>query len=354
MTLELAPGQRPERPPFSPLKISPSRVNSYVSCGHAFKLQYVDRIPSEGSGSAALFGSVVHLALEWWAVDRTQDLVTLMAKAWVHYTKGTPVADFLAAYQGLSVEVMVAEKEARESFEKRNPGKESKAPRMTKEFKDSAACKKLNRLLAQWIPKLDAESPWKFNERDPLPSLYDESLIAAKKYMLKYCLLPAALYTEFEFNVEWEGFQLNGHIDTIEPLLNEAAELFGLFVGDYKTYRQIKAEQKDWRQVAIYDVAVKQMLAEGRLELPDVPIYVGVDYFRLGFRRDWLMTEADHAQLKTELDMYLLGTSAGVYLPAEKNKNPDFCDYPPELCCMHSKGAGCAQRGGIYTDPEGM
>lgn len=342
----------PTREPFNPLKISPSRVNAYVSCGQAFKMKYIDRLPEQRSGSAALFGSVVHLALERWATDRRQDLVTLMAQAWADYTKGTPVAQFIERYQAINIDVLRAEQAARESFEKRNKGKESKAPRMTKEFKDSDAAKKLNRLLGEWIPKLDADSPWRFTERDPLPTLYDESLVAAKRYMLANQHLPAALYTEFEFNVDWHGFRLNGHIDEIEPVMDEDGELKALLVLDYKTYRDVKAEHKDWRQTCIYDVAVKTMLAEGRLSLPDVPLHVGVDYFRLNFRRDWLMTEGDHAKLLDELGMYARGVQNGVFLPAEKNRNPDFCDYP-ENCCLQTKGDGCGQRGGLYTDPEG-
>jgi hypothetical protein len=261
------------------------------------------------------------------------------------------VVGFLAAYQSLSVPVMKAEQAARLSFEKRNPGKVSKAPRMTKEFKESDAAKQLARLLAQWIPRLDKESPWKFNSSDPLPQLYDESLIAAKRYMVKYREHPAAIATEFAFNVEWNGFVLNGHIDEIEPVVNGAGELVALVVLDYKTYRQVKSEQKDWRQVCMYDVAIREMLKDGRLVLPDVPIHVGVDYFRLGFRRDWLMTEADHAKLLSEIQMYHRAIEAEVFLPAAKGSNPDYCDYP-ENCCLQTKGAGCAQRGGLYEDPE--
>lgn len=340
-----------ERGEFTPTQISPSRVNSYVSCGQAFKMRYIDGLPEERSGSAALFGTVVHHALERWALNREQSLVTLVAQAWMAVTEGTPVADFIRAYQSISVECMKAEKAARDTWEadKRNAGKKSKAPRMTKYFKESDAAKKLNRLLAEWIPKLNAESPWQFSEFDPLPSLYDESLVAAKRYAIKWRSLPPALYTEFGFTVEWEGFQLKGYIDCIEPVVSPEGELVGILVLDYKTYRAVKSEAKDWRQTCLYDVAIADLKARGVLDLPDVPVYVGCDYFRLTERRDWLMTPADHAKLLDELQMYSRGVAAGVFLPAEKNRNPDFCDYPSN-CCLRGRGDETCQRGGLYTD----
>lgn len=335
--------------PFNPAKISASRVNKYLGCGVEFRRYYIDGEPEQRSGSAALFGNVVHKALETWALNRSQDLVTLMAQAWLEVTEGTTVRDFLGHYQRISVDVMKAEASARASFEKRNPGKESKAPRMTKEFKQSDAAKRLYALVDEWLPKLEAGSPWKFSERDPLPNLYDESLILGKKYAAKWRHLPAAIHTEFAFDVEWNGFRLTGYIDNIEPYVVDG-ELIAYQTVDYKTYAKEPAEQKDWRQGVIYEVAVTDLRDRGILPLlPDVPIVPVFDYVRLGFRRDFRYTEADRSELLRELTLYRRGVDAEIFLPADKSRNPDFCSYP-DNCCLRSKGEGCGQRGGLYQE----
>lgn len=338
-----------ERPEFNSTLISPSRVDKYLACGVQFRRKYIDGEPEQRSGSAALFGSVVHRALETWALDRSTDLVPLMAAAWQDVTGGTIVQDFIAAYQHISISVMKAEREAVVSFEKRNPGKKSQAPRMTKEFKASPAAQALNVLVAQWFDRLTKESPWRFTERDPLPKLYDESLVLAKKYAEKWRGLPAALYPEFEFNVEWQGFFLRGYIDNIEPLLTDDGELYAIQVVDYKTYAKDPPEQKDWRQGVIYDIAVDDLRKRGVLDLPRVPVYVTFDYCRLLERRDFLYTILDRGKLYDELRMYKAGVDAGVYLPATKSANPLFCDYPDD-CCLVSKGESLGKRGTIYSE----
>jgi hypothetical protein len=346
--------QRHVRGPFVANRISASRVDKYLGCGVQFKRAYIDREPAQMSGSAALFGSVMHRALETWAMDRQRDLVPLVAQAWMEETKGTVVQEFIGAYQRINIEVMHAEADARKAWEAepRNRGKTSKSPRMTKHFKDSAAAGKLNALLGAWIPKLNAESPWRFSESDPLPNLYDESLRLGKKYAETWRHLPDALYTEFGFDVEWNGFVLNGYIDVIEPLVDHNGELQALLVTDYKTYAKEPPEQKDWRQGCIYDIAVRWLIEQGVLDLPsDLPIYIVFDYVRLGFRRDFSYTQADHEKLLGELRLYKAGVEAEIFLPANKSSNPDYCDYP-ESCCLRTAGEGCGQRGGLYEDPE--
>lgn len=336
--------------PFDPVRISPSRVNAYLSCGVAFERKYLQKEKPQLLGSAALFGNVMHLALEKWALNREQDLVTLTAQAWMEQTRGTPVSDFIVAYQSISIECMKAEAEARIAFEARNKGKESKAPRMTREFKESPAAKKLGRLLAIWIPKLNEGSPWRFSERDPLPNLYDESLIVAKKYSrLWKDELPTALLTEFAFNVEWNGFLLNGYIDAIEPVVAPAGELAGYGVCDYKTYRADPPGAKDWRQGVIYDIAFEALCRSGALPFdPELDRWVVFDYVRLLRRHDYRVMQADREVLLRDLQMYRDGVTAGVFLPAQKNQNPDFCDY--EDCCLNSRGAGTGCRGGLYPE----
>lgn len=318
---------------FSSLKVSPSRVNALLQCGVAFEKKYLKGEPEERSGSAALFGSVMHEALERWAMNRQASLLTLVRAAWLEVTEGTVVNDFLGAYGALSTQAIRLEHEIREEWASR--GKESKAPRMTKQWKDSTLAGKIGALLHEYYDRLNNESPWSFSENDPLPGLYDESLVLSKRYEAKWRGLPSALYTELAFDVKWgeDGFLLNGYIDAIEPVLDEDGEIEAVLVTDYKTYRKEPAAAKDERQFVIYDVAVRGMVERGDLELPDVPIFVCMDYVRLLDRKVGAVTQAGYDKLLTELRGYKVIVDAGVFLPAEKNRNPDFCPYG-ESCCL--------------------
>jgi len=360
--------------PFDPRVVSASRVNKYDECGHAFKLKYLDRVPEHRQGSFALFGSVVHGALEKWAVNREQDLVLLMRQSWLEETAGTPVKTFLGEYQSISGAVLRAEKEAIEDYNERpinkRAGKTCQAPRMTKHFKESPAAKQLFAMQRDWADKLSAESPWEFTERDPLPKFYDDSLIIGKRYARKYGHLPPAVHTEFAFDVPWRGHRLTGFIDTIEILLDPTTgEFLGLLVNDYKTYRTEPAEFKDYRQLVMYDAAVRVLVAEGVLMLPfsldEVDLYVGIDYVRMAdvdcdwkvLRREgeetsggwsrayWKLGPEDHEVLHQDLEMYTSGVEARIFRPAPKSAKADFCDYGPLCCLVNVKGrGGCAER----------
>jgi hypothetical protein len=305
-------------------------------------MKYLEGRPEERSGSAALFGNVLHAALEKWNLNRSQSLVSLTASAWLSETEGTSVNDFLGAYQSIVVQVMRAEKDACEAFLAKNK-RETLAPRMTKHFKDSAACAKEKALLAQWLPRLNEESPWHFTERDPLPALYNESLIVAKRYAAKWHDRPAALVTEFGFDVKWHGFLLNGYIDSIEPYRPVGADP-GIVIQDHKTYRQEAALMKDWRQMVMYRVAFRDLAERGvepfaSLDQKSLAVYCAADYVRLLTRKVWQVTKKDEERLLTELRMYEAGVAHGVFLPAQKNFNPDFCPYPSN-CCMNTRGEG--------------
>lgn len=348
---------------FAANEVSPSRINAYVTCGQAFKYQYIDRIPEEQSGSAALFGLVMHKALEDWAPDRSQDLLVLVENAWLSVTADTPVLDFIFAYQAISKDIIRAEYECAQKFLSDN-GKETKAVRMTGHWKRHPVKKRLDAFQSKWYPKLK-DSPWKFKENDPLTGLYNESLVLARRYQARHGHLPPSWHAEFGFTVEWRGFVLKGFIDSIEPVVNAEMDVVGLGVVDYKTYRNPPSPQKDWRQRVFYDVAVREMLSDGRLEIGtawhSLPILVGMDYTR--WKEAWVaeslekydyecesrvwtaVTDADRDTLEAELNMYLKGVSAGVFLPADKGRNVDFCGYPSN-CCLRTKGAGC---GGIVT-----
>jgi hypothetical protein len=329
---------------FDPTRISASRVNKLAECGVAFRMKYLENVPE----------------------DRTQPLFGLMQDAWVTETEECPVVcDFLAAYRAISSELIAAEQAAREDFEARNPGKSSQAPRMTRHFKQSRPAQALNSLLAEWVPKLNDGSRWKFTDRDPLGQFYDDSLTLATRYEAQWKHLPPSLYQEFEFTEEWRGFTLNGYIDSVEPLVDlYSGELVGVGVIDYKTYRQQPAEHKDYRQLVIYDAAVRSLVSRGALSLPwdlsEVPLYVGIDYIRyagvnvdwLGpagnSRRFWRIEAGDHDRLERELTAYRNTVEARNFLPADKGQKADFCDYGP-LCCQVSTAAagGSAERAGV-------
>lgn len=333
--------QPPERDTFNPLQVSPSRLNSLVSCGIAFKMRYIDGLPEERSGSAALFGSVMHAALEKWALNRSQDLHQLVLDAWASETEGTSVNEFLALYRALSTEAIKVE----HSIKARRP--DIKVVRMTKDWKTSPIAGQINALIAKWLPRLEKESPWRFNDRDPLPSLYDESRVLAKRYEAKWKHLPPAIHTEMAFNEPYEGFTIKGYIDAIETLVHpETGELQGIGILDYKTYRHEPPEYKDWRQVVMYDVAIRSLVDRGALTLPhdisQVPLYIGIDYVRLLERSWWQAEEADYTRLKRELESYRSIVEAGAFLPAEKGRNPDFCDYPGQCCLRTCTAAGGA------------
>lgn len=330
--------------------VSPSRVTALTSCGVAFKMKYIDGVPEQRSGSAALFGSVLHRGLEWWAPDRHQDLRPLIDKAWYDVTKGTAVETFITKYRGLSTQAIALEQEIRE----RRP--EVKKVRMTGDWKKSDVARAIAKLIREWAPKLVADSPWRFSERDPLPALYDESVQWADTYQLRCHTLPNIWHGEFGFEEAWRGFTLKGYIDTVEPVISPEGELVAVLVNDYKSYAKEPAELKDWRQCAMYYVAFLQLVERGAITLPvsldEVPLLVGVDYLRWkpGWkddqgrdfppRRYWSFNEADLARLEMELRAYRGIVEGGHFLPAQKNFNPDFCNYPESCCLRNTSAAG--------------
>ncbi len=343
---KLAPKDGPPRP-FDPKKLSPSRMTAFSNCGIAFRMKYVERLPEERSGSAALFGQVCHDFLEHWAPDRSQDILPLAKQAWLNVTEGTRVCDFIEVYAALAPEVIRAEHECRIAYEKRT-GKESKAIHMSGEWKKHPMKRKIDKLFAKWLPLIDKDSFWTFNEYDPLPKLYNESLVLAKRYEARWKHLPAPYVTEFEFTEEWEGFVLNGYIDTIEPLLDKnSGELLGIGVNDYKTYSRVPSEHKDYRQLVMYKIVVERMKERGVFQIPDAPLYIGCDYLRwtdswlpVPPRRFWKLGPEDEARLLREAHAYTSTCERGDFLPAHKNTNPDFCSYPSNCCLRTTESAG--------------
>ena len=349
---------RGQREPFNPRKVSPSRINSFLACGVAFKMNYIDRLPAQQSGSAALFGSVAHLGLERWGPDRSQHLPTLMREAWRDYTieDHKVIYLFLKEYVGLSAEARDKEQEIRDAWAAR--GKESKAPRMTKEWKESRIGRKLRELQSDWFPRLDRESFYRFTEFDPLPNLYDESMVVAERYEKRFHRNPAPLMTEFHLTEVWRGFQFDAYIDNVEPVLDDNGELIALLILDYKSYKQPPPAMKDWRQVVMYDAGLRQLVERGAVSLPtDIPWYIGIDFIRwteswkdedgkpFPPRKLWRVSEADYERLESELSQYARAIENEIFLPAEKGRKPDYCDFP-ENCCLRN----CTAAGGGLTE----
>jgi hypothetical protein len=354
---------------FDPRRISPSRVNALVSCGIAFRMKYLEGMPEELSGSAALFGSVIHLALERWAVNsvneqtgevlegRSQPLLPLMRQAWLDYgdEKAPVISAFIREYQAISADVIRAEHAAAEAFQVRMK-KPCKAPRMTKEFKQSDAARKLQALYGHWQKRLNAESFYRFKEEfDPLPKLYDESLVIAKRYESRWGHLPPAYHAELGFEEPWRGFTLHGFIDSIEPVIDRTTGVqLGVGIWDYKSYAKAPAANKDWRQIVMYDAAYHSLIA--RNVVPAIPegqkLYIGVDYVRwtdswldeegkpFPSRRLWEVGPADYDRLERELTAYVNTVEGGNFLPAEKGRNVDFCPFPSACCLRNCVAAG--------------
>jgi hypothetical protein len=333
---------------LNPKVISASRLDKLFNCGLAFKWHYVDHLPGEVYGAAALFGSVMHKALERWSLNRQQDLPQLVESAWLEITEGTTVRKFLGLFAPLFLD---AEKVV-DGIRERRP--EIKNPRMTKDFKESAVAKEIRRLTAAWATRLDEGSQWRFSKSDPLPALYAESFTLAKAYATRSSHYPTSLVTEFAFDVEWHGFFLRGYIDSIEPLVTRDGELVGLAVVDYKSEGKVPSKMKHWRQLCTYDVAVRELLSDGRLVLPDtyakLPIFPGIDWLRWqeGWephppRQFYSFGTLDHERLLNEIKLYERTVEDDLYLPASKFVNAEMCEFG-DLCCLkscHLAGGEC-------------
>lgn len=346
-----------EREPFNPTTVSANRVNAYLSCGVAFQREYIDRVPPERSGAAALNGSVWHKALEDWSLDRKgQDLLPLIEDAWLACTKDDVSHNFVKAFQKIAPIVQEAEAECVAAFEKRT-GKPSKAIRMSGEWKRHPMSKRIDTFLARWNEKL-TNSYYRFGEWDSLPTLYTQSLSLGKKYAARMADAPNAWETEAGFTVAFNEFHLNGYIDSIEPVVNAKGDVVAIGVKDYKTYAKEPAPLKDWRQRVIYYIAVQRLLqtTSDVLLIPtkylDLPIKVGMDYIK--WDESWEtppvvwydVTQADIDQLAIELRMYHDGVSHGIFMPAEKGRNPDYCGYGEDCCLRKRDKPGM---GGVFT-----
>ena len=316
---------------LNPRRVSASRIGKYSECGLAYKFAYVDKVPYPASGSAALFGTVLHAAREIWVLDRTLNLRSLVEKAWRDETKDDPsISAFLTEYQPLQARV----RERIAQILSDRP--DVKQVRSTKDWKESKEKRDVDALTEAWLPRLN-ESRWKFTPSDPITKLYDESLSVAARYERRWRHLPPAVSTEAGFEIEWCGFTLVGRIDEVGILLDHATgEMHGYTVEDAKTYREEPHTFRDSRQLVMYDLAVRDLVKRGvlPLDLEKYPLFPVIDLMRLCKKLKYPpVTPIDAARLKSELEQYERGVLNGVYLPAAKSCRAQFCDW--QTVCGH-------------------
>lgn len=70
------------------MKLSNSGINTYTTCGHSYKLQYVDGISSQYKGSALFFGSAIDEALNFMLLNKDsetclQDSIAVYQSNWM-------------------------------------------------------------------------------------------------------------------------------------------------------------------------------------------------------------------------------------------------------------------------------
>jgi hypothetical protein len=212
---------------------------------------------------------------------------------------------------------------------------------MTAEWKSSDVAKQTSALWGKWHDSVE-QSFYRFSEFDPLPKLYDESLVLASKYADRCGHLPPVLHSEFELREPWHDFTIRAYIDSIEVVLDPGGTPSFL-------------SMKDWRQVVMYDAGIRSLIARQAIDLQGhegLPLLVCIDYLRwtpswqtedgkpFPARRYWAVTQKDHERLLHELQMYRSSVEQGIYLPASKGQKPDYCDFPDNCCLRNCNAAG--------------
>ena len=305
-------------------------------------------LPREVQGGSALFGTVMHAALEKWSLNRRTRLPSLVANAWLDVSGGTSLLGFIREYAPIAQETKAVLAEIME----RRP--EISQPRRTKDFALHDVSMRSHVLFRDWLPKLNEGSGYRFALNEPLPALYDDSLLLAERYEKRMKHLPPSLVTEFAFEIQWQGFWLSGYVDSIEPLVDrDTGEVVGVAVIDYKT-GQPRPIMKHYRQLAFYEIAVSQLVADGFLALPDfcqgLTFYPGVDWVRWDpvdlerrsiEKREFLrFGHLDRKRIRQELEQYARGVEAEVFLPAHSRADAHFCDYGASCCLLSTSLAG--------------
>lgn len=305
---------------INPKVVSPSRVQALAECGLKFEFRYVEGLRPPRVGSRILFGNVMHRARELWCVDKRADMVPLVKGAWAREgEKDKALGAFLAEYTRLSL----AARHLCDEIKRARPAVVK--VRQTKEWTSSALAAEIQELVETVLDGVQG-SVWAFTKSDPLPSLYDESIALAAAYGRRWRHLPDALMSEFAFTVGWEGYSISGKIDEI--LQGDGP--FGPFLGiiDAKTYRdEHPFAAKNIDQGVAYDLAVEQLLKEGRIELPELPRLYGIDAMRLLEYRWFRIDERNRVRYRRELRRYERAIEAGAFLSNAARCDADMCGY---------------------------
>ena len=316
---------------IDPKVVSPSRVQALAECGLKFEFRYVEGLRPPRVGSRILFGNVLHKARELWCVDRRQDMVPLVKEAWsAEGEKDEALGRFLDEYARLSL----AARHLADEIKRARP--DVVRVRATKEWKESALAAEIAELVGTVLDGVQG-SVWAFSKSDPLPSLYDESIALAAAYARRWRHLPPASYSEFSFGVEWEGYKLSGKIDEITLYERPQGRPF-YGVVDAKTYRdEHPFAAKNIDQGVAYEVAVEQLVAEGRLDLdPSIERLYGIDAMRMLEYRWFRIDERNKVRYRRELHRYEKAIEAGAFLSNAARCDADLCGFRGICLAYHA------------------
>jgi hypothetical protein len=319
---------------IDPTIISPSRLSQFSECGRKFEFRYIDGIKPPRAPSRQLFGNIMHAARERWVVDRRSDMVPFVKQAWREQgEKDAPLGAFLADYEALSVRAR-AEKQI---ILARRP--ELKAVGQSKDWKENPVKAEIDALLATLALQME-QSVWTFTDTDPLPSLYDESIVLARNYAARWRHLPNAMMVEAGFTIPWEGFTLTGRIDDVTLFEHP---VLGSFYGltDAKTHKEDPFAPKMLDQLVNYRISFREAIALGRpgFEVfdPDMPVLCGVDAMRLysdpNPYRWFEITERQERRLLHVMRAYKRGVENAVFTPNAARCDNKGCGY--KTICEH-------------------
>jgi hypothetical protein len=265
-------------------------------------------------------------------------MVPLVKQAWREQgDRDKPLGEFLAAYEALSVRARAEQ----DRIGQRRP--ELRNVAASKDWKESAVKAEIDTLVADLADRMEG-SVWTFTKTDPLPSLYDESIVLSRAYAKRWRHLPNAMLVEIGFTVPWQGFSLTGRIDDLT--LFEHPTL-GPFYGitDAKTHREDPFAPKLIDAGVMYRVAMRECIALARPGFerldPEMPMLYGVDAMRLHAEEHayrWFeIDEAQERRLLRVLEQYQRGVRNAVFTPAANRCDFMGCGY--REICEHYYGA---------------
>lgn len=315
-----------------PTIVSATRVACFAECGFKWRMQYVDGITPAHRRGSQLYGTIVHKARERWVKDRKLHMGVLVEEAWDEIAEEDAAVElWLRNYRSLRARAaeFVADIRARRP--------DIKAPRQTKEWKESAIAAELKDLQQVAMDEHGNESRYVFTQTDSIADLYEESLVQGRAYAERWRHLPNALYTELEFSCDWRGFRIRGHIDSVGYLIDQSnGNWLGYGIDDCKTAVDLGLGQKHLNQLVMYEIGFRALTERGVLDVdPQAPVYVGIDYWRR-LEQQWFEVDArQHDRLEAELVTYRETVARRLFLPAARSDSCKRCDLAEECQAYH-------------------